>query len=61
MKNLYEVTFYKGDNVLPNTYNIPAETEQDALVRLGQIYGDDKTYREDLEIKVVGISLVMRG
>lgn len=53
MKNYY-IVFYKDG--IRKTYQIPAKTEQDALVRLGQIYGD-KDGRDDVVIEVLKISL----
>lgn len=37
-----------------STYQIPATSEANALVRLGQIYGD-KERRDDIEIDVIDI------
>ncbi|MEG1794857.1 MAG: hypothetical protein RRZ64_09110 [Rikenellaceae bacterium] len=53
MKNLYTLVYTK--NGKEGTYQIPAESELDACVRLGQIYGDDKPHREDVEIKIISI------
>lgn len=38
------------------TYQIPANSKYDALVRLGQIHGDDKPGRPDVEIEVKSIT-----
>lgn len=51
--NIYTIEYTK--NGKPGTYQIPSDSELNACVRFGQIYGDDKPYREDVEIKVVSI------
>lgn len=52
--NLYTIEYTKDGK--PGTYQIPAESELNACIRLGQIYGDDKPTREDVEIKVLSIN-----
>lgn len=54
--NLYIIKFKK--NGVAKEYQIPASTEYNAAVRLGQIYGDNHNYREDLEIEIVDIKKV---
>lgn len=50
---LFTITYTKnGSN--PREYLIPARTKADALVRLGQIYGD-KQDRDDIEIKIISV------
>lgn len=51
---IYFIVFNKDG--IRKTYQIPANTEQDALVRLGQIYGDRED-RDDVVIEVLKISL----
>jgi len=41
-------------NGTPKTYQIPATSEYNALVRLGQIYGD-KPDQDDVEIEVTSV------
>lgn len=50
---VYFIIFNKDG--IRKTYQIPAKTEQDALVRLGQIYGDRED-RDDVVIEVLKIS-----
>lgn len=38
-----------------SSYQIPATSEANALVRLGQIYGDNVERRDDIEIDVIDI------
>lgn len=59
MKNLYLIKFLK--NGCEHDYQIPAKNEYDACVRLGQIYGDDKEYRDDVEIEIESVTLKVRG
>lgn len=54
--HLYLIKFKK--NGVKKEYQIPASTEMNAVVRLGQIYGDDRNYREDLVIEIIGIQKV---
>lgn len=54
--HLYEIKFKK--NGVAKQYQIPATTEFNAVVRLGQIHGDDRNYREDLEIEIIDIKKV---
>lgn len=49
---IYTFVFLKDG--LEKTYQIPATSEQNALVRLGQIYGD-KEGREDIQIEILEI------
>lgn len=51
--NMYTIEYTKDGK--PGTYQIPADSEMNACIRLGQIYGDDKSHREDVEIKVISI------
>lgn len=51
---LFEIRYTK-DNGSVKTYQIPALSIYDACVRLGQIYGDDKYYRDDVSIHVVEV------
>lgn len=51
--NLYTIEYTKDGK--PGTYQIPADSEMNACIRLGQIYGDGKSNREDVEIKVLSI------
>lgn len=51
--NMYTIEYTKDGK--PGTYQIPAESEMNACIRLGQIYGDYKSHREDVEIKVISI------
>lgn len=54
--HLYVIKFKK--NGIPKEYQIPATTEFNAIVRLGQIHGDDRNYREDLKIEIISITKV---
>lgn len=54
-KKLYTIT-YKKDGVGPLNYQIPATNEYNALVRLGQIYGD-RPDREDREVEILDIKV----
>lgn len=57
--SLFEIEFKKdGAN---RKYQIPAKSEMDALVRLGQIYGDGRDYREDVKIEVLKIKNTQRS
>lgn len=51
--NLYTIEYTKDGK--PGTYQIPSDSEMNACIRLGQIFGDDKPTREDVEIKVLSI------
>lgn len=51
---LFEIRYTKDKGVI-KTYQIPALSAYDACVRLGQIYGDDKYYRDDVSIHVVEV------
>lgn len=51
--SLYLIEFLK--NGVKRNYQIPASSELNAAVRLGQIFGDDRNYREDLSIEIVNI------
>lgn len=55
MTNLYTIEYTK--NGKPGTYQIPATSEANAFVRLGQIYGDDRPGRDDLEIEVLSVKV----
>ena len=52
-QSIYTIEYTKDGK--PGTYQIPAESEMNACVRLGQIYGDEKDYRDDVEIKIVSV------
>lgn len=54
MKKIYMIEYTK--NGKPCTYQIPATSKYNALIRLGQIHGDDKPGREDVEIEVISIT-----
>ena len=58
--NLYLIKYSK-DGIKGYCYQIPADNEFDACVRLGQVYGDDKIYRNDLVIEVESVTLSARG
>lgn len=49
---IYTFVYLKDD--VQKTYQIPATSEANALVRLGQIYGD-KEGREDIQIEILEI------
>ena len=51
--NLYVIDFKK--NGYDQKYQIPATSEYNAAVRLGQIYGDGKDTRDGLVIEIVSI------
>lgn len=55
-QNLYVIKFKK--NGITKEYQIPASTELNAVARLGQIYGDDRNYREDLKLEIIQIAKV---
>lgn len=55
-KHLYVIKFKK--NGVAKEYQIPATTEFNAVARLGQIHGDDRNYREDLQIEIIDIQKV---
>ena len=52
--NLYYIVYTKDG--VRKTYQIPATSKYNALVRLGQIYGDKET-EDEVNIEVLGISL----
>lgn len=52
-KTLYLIKFKK--NGLFKNYQIPATSEMNAVVRLGQIFGDARGYREDLELEIISV------
>lgn len=52
-EKLYLITYTK-DGVGPLNYQIPATSQFNAAVRLGQIYGD-RPGRNDKEIVILGI------
>lgn len=52
-RDIYTIKFLK--NGVACNYLIPATSELNAAVRLGQIYGDDREYREDLTIEITEI------
>lgn len=54
--HLYVIEFKK--NGVAKEYQIPATTEMNAIVRLGQIHGDDRNYREDLQLEIIDIKKV---
>lgn len=58
MNYIYTISYTKDG--MPKTYQIPATSEFNALVRLGQIYGDAYP-REDIEINVTGIKKSLGG
>lgn len=51
-RKIYTFVFLKDG--VEKTYQIPATSEQNALVRLGQIYGD-KEGREDIQIEILEV------
>lgn len=53
MEHLYLINYLK--NGKPCSYQIPAESEANALVRLGQIHGDNVERRDDVEINVISV------
>lgn len=53
--HLYLIKFKK--NGVLKDYQIPATSELNAAVRLGQIFGDDREYREDLHIEIIDIKM----
>ena len=59
MRNLYLIKFLKNGS--EHDYQIPAKNEYDACVRLGQIYGDDRECRDDVEIEIQSVTLKVRG
>lgn len=60
VKHLYSVEYRKNGGKIQN-YLIPADSELNAVVRLGQIYGDDKPNREDITLDIIGVSMAQRG
>lgn len=52
--HLFNIKFKK--NGISKEYRFTACTELDAAVRLGQIYGDDRNYRQDLKIEIISIT-----
>jgi hypothetical protein len=53
-KILYVITFKKNGGATKQ-YQIPATSEMNAVARLGQIHGDDRGYREDLELEIIKV------
>lgn len=54
--NLYLIEYTK--NGKEGTFQVPSDSELNAVVRLGQIYGDDKDWRDDVVINVLSIKKV---
>lgn len=52
--SIYYIVYTK--NGIRKTYQIPATSKYNALVRLGQIYGDRED-RDDVDINILTISL----
>lgn len=57
--NIYLIKYLKDGK--ERDYQIPAKNEYDASVRLGQIHGDDREYRDDVEIEIQSVTLKVRG
>ncbi|QQG30934.1 hypothetical protein [Escherichia phage UPEC01] len=57
--NIYLIKYLKDGK--ERDYQIPAKNEYDACVRLGQIHGDDREYRNDVEIEIQSVTLKVRG
>ena len=53
-KRLYIITF-KKNNGRTQQYQIPSNSVFNAVARLGQIHGDDRNYREDLELEIISV------
>ena len=58
-QSIYTIEYTKDGK--PGNYQIPESSELNALVRLGQIYGDDKETREDVVIEVLGVTVSAKG
>lgn len=54
-KILYIITFKKNGGSTQQ-YQIPATSEMNAVARLGQICGDDRAYREDLDLEIISVA-----
>jgi len=59
-KILYVITFKKNGGATKQ-YQIPATSEMNAVARLGQIHGDDRGYREDLDLEIISVTSSSSG
>lgn len=53
---MFTIEFMKNGKVF--IQNVIATSEMNALVRLGQIYGDGKIHRDDVIIEIIKIEKV---
>lgn len=54
METLFTMKFYKDDSLIIRAMQTMAKSEEQALIRLGQVYGD----KEDKETKITLISII---